>query len=146
MRTQFPRSPSACHQTRVRCPFRARPSLEPLEDRLAPATVTVTSTAASRTGRLRAAILAANGHPGPDTIGFTSAGAGVHTISPTSALPTIPDTLVVAGNTQPGFAGSPLIELNGTTAGAGASGLVLNAAAAGSVVRGLTINRFAGDG
>ena len=46
--------------------------------------------------------------------------------------------------TQEGFAGTPLIELNGTSAG-GVSGLTL-AGTGGSTVRGFVINRFTGNG
>ena len=118
--------------------------LRPLEDRLAPATFTVTNSADAGAGSLRAALLAANAHVGADTIAFNIAGAGVHTISPVSALPAITSPVTLAGDTQPGFASTPLIELNGTGAGAGVSGLILGAA--GSVVRDLAINRFTGDG
>src|SRR5262249_39354915 len=48
------------------------------------------------------------------------------------------------GTTQPGFAGSLLIELDGESAGAGADGLALTAG--GTTVRGLVINRFGGAG
>jgi hypothetical protein len=60
-----------------------RPRLEALEDRLAPATFTVTSTTDGDPGSLRAAILAANATPGASTIvvpagdyQLTLAGAG----------------------------------------------------------------------
>ena len=51
----------------------------------------------------------------------------------------------IDGTTQPGYSGTPLIQLNGTSAGAGVSGLTLDAGSDGSVVRGLVINRFGGD-
>ena len=44
----------------------------------------------------------------PTPIG-ARANCQVHTISPTSALPAITDRVTVAGHTQPGFAGTPLI-------------------------------------
>jgi hypothetical protein len=60
-----------------------RPRLEALEDRLTPATFTVTSTTDGEAGSLRAAILAANATPGDNTIilpagdyQLTLAGAG----------------------------------------------------------------------
>ena len=48
--------------------------------------------------------------------------------------------MTIDGTTQPGFAGTPIIELDGTNAGGGANGLFITAG--NSVVRGLVINRF----
>jgi parallel beta-helix repeat protein len=78
-----------------------------------------------------------------DKIQF-SVGSGVQTITLTSSLPTISDSVVLDGTTQPGYAGTPLIELNGASAGAGANGLTITAN--NSTVRALVINRFSGDG
>ena len=127
---------------RRRCPL----SLEALEDRLAPATFTVTTTDDAGAGSLRDAILAANAAAGPDAIEFDIAGMGVRTINLASALPAITGQVAIKGHTQPGFLTFPLIELNGTGAGAGSHGLVVNAAATFTVIRGLIINRFDGDG
>ena len=96
---------------------------------------------------LREAILAANNSPNgvtPDLIAFTIAGAGVRTIQPTSALPTLTDPVIIDATTQPGYSGTPLIELNGQSAGATVSGLTLTAG--GSTVRGLALNRYSGAG
>src|SRR5262245_1202966 len=103
---------------------------------------------------LREAITAANANPGADIINFNIAGAGVHTITPTSALPDITDAVTIDGYTQPGASANTLavgdnavllIELNGTSAGPfGTSGLRLTSD--GSLVRGLVINRFADSG
>jgi len=79
---------------------------------------------------------------GLDTIAF-AIGAGPVTISPAGGLPTIVDPVVIDGTTQPGFAGSPIVELDGTAAGA-AFGLAVTAGS--STIRGLVINRFAADG
>ncbi len=81
-----------------------------------------------------------------DVINFNIPGAGVHTITPASPLPTITKPLMIDGATQPGFAGAPLIELNGISAGGPASGLVFGTGSSGSSVRGLIINRFSGNG
>lgn len=108
-----------------------------------PTTFVVTNTNDSGTGSLRQAILDSNGSPGTDTITF-QIGSGVQTITPGSALPTITDPVIIDGKTQPGFAGTPLIELNGTGAGGGADGL--NITAGNTTVQGLVINRFDGDG
>src|SRR5258708_1101639 len=108
---------------------------------LAPMTFTVTNTNDSGPGSLRQAILDANAHAGADMIVFTIPGAGVNTIAPASALPTITDPVTIDGTTQPGFAGSPIIELSGAIAGP-ANGL--NITAGSSTVLGLVINRFKG--
>ena len=92
---------------------------------------------------LREAINAVNAGAGGDTISFNIAGSGVRTINLASALPIINKAVTINGTTQPGFAGTPRIELNGSGAG-GANGLVFNT---GSVtVRSLIINRFGGYG
>ena len=62
----------------------------------------------------RAAILRRERGLGADTINFNIAGAGVKTIGLASALPDLTGPVTIAGNTQPAFAGVPLIELNGT--------------------------------
>src|SRR5436305_10496623 len=90
-------------------------------------------------GSLREAIITANNTVGTDTINF-SIGAGAQTILPPSPLPAITDPVIIDGTTQPGFAGKPIIELKGTSAGANASGLQIDAGS--STVRGLVINRF----
>jgi titin len=95
-------------------------------------------------GSLRDQIAAANSSPGADQIVFAIPGPGPHTIHLLSPLPAITDTLEIDGTTQPGFAGSPVIELDGTSAGSTANGLEL--AASNCRVVGLVINRFAQNG
>jgi titin len=104
--------------------------------------LTVTNTNDSGPGSLRQAIVDANAQPGLDFISF-SIGSGPQTISLQSGLPAISDPAVLDGTTQPGFAGSPIIEINGAAAGV-ATGI--NVTAGHSTVRGLVINRFAGHG
>ncbi len=98
---------------------------------------------------LREAITAANANPGADRIEFNIPTAGVQTISPTSALPNITDTVTIDGYTQPGASENTLavgndavlqIELNGASAGGSSRGL--HVVAGGCVIRGLVINRF----
>jgi parallel beta-helix repeat protein len=110
----------------------------------AAATLTVTNVNDSGAGSLRQAILDANAANGLDTIVFQIPGAGVHTIAPANALPSITDPVVMDGTTQPGFAGTPLIELKGANAGLSTDGLRLSAG--NSTIRGLAINRFGGAG
>jgi len=99
---------------------------------------------------LRDAILTSNLIGARDTIAFNLP-AGQTTIAPTSDLPTMLDPVIVDGSTQPGFAGSPLVQLSGVNAGLGARGLHLNriwpaGGETGSTFRGLVINRFSGVG
>ena len=65
-------------------------------------------------------------------------------------MPAITDAVTIDGTTQPGFAGTPVVELSGASAGLSAgqpvNGLTLSVSAAGSTVRGLAINDFSGPG
>ena len=103
----------------------------------------VSTTADSGAGSLRDAIGTANTTPGLDTISF-GIGSGPQTISPTSALPTITDPVVIDATGQPGFGGVPLIRLDGAGAGAGATGLLITAGS--STVRGLEITGWSNRG
>ena len=107
-------------------------------------TFSVTNTNDSGLGSLRQAMLDANANAGTDTISFNIAGAGVKTISLLSTLPTITGAAIIDGTTQPGFAGTPLIELNGASAGAGVNGLTI--LAGNCTIRSLVINRFGNNG
>jgi hypothetical protein len=106
--------------------------LEALEDRTLPSTFIVVNTLDdSNPGSLRWAINQANTTAnvgGPDTITF-AIGSGIQTIAPLSALPTITDSVIIDGTTQPGYSGTPVTELSGADAGAGATGLIITAAA-----------------
>ncbi|MBD1906589.1 DUF4347 domain-containing protein [Funiculus sociatus GB2-A5] len=96
----------------------------------------VINTNDSGEGSLRQAIINANAFSGTNTIGF-QIGSGLQTITPLSALPTINDSVIIDGTTQPGFSGTPIIQLSGSGTGAG-----LTITAGDSTVRGLIINRF----
>jgi hypothetical protein len=86
---------------------------------LAHPTFLVTNTNDSGVGSLRQAIIDANANPGPDLIQFNIPGNGVQTIMPTSALPTITDTVTIDGRSEgvfqgtPNYSGPPLIQLDG---------------------------------
>jgi len=116
------------------------------------ATFTVTRTADSGAGTLRAAINLANATPGADRIVFdipdTDAGldraAGAWVIRPSTALPRVTSPVRIDASTQPGFVSRPVVELRGDRAGSGAAGLEITADT--SSVRGLAITRFGGDG
>jgi hypothetical protein len=127
-------------------PAGVRNAVEP--EASAAITITVTTAADNgdnanpTAGSLRAAIITSNTTPGTDTINF-QIGTGIQTIKPTAALPIITDPVIIDGTTQPGFNGTPIIELNGTSAGANANGLQATAGGGGTTIKGLVINRFA---
>lgn len=93
---------------------------------------------------LRAAIQEANATAGSDTIAFNIPGNSPHTIQPGSPLPAITESVVIDGGTEPDYAGSPVVELDGSLAGVLADGLKIQAANV--TVRALAINRFDGAG
>jgi hypothetical protein len=82
-------------------------------------TFTVINTADTGAGSLRQAITDANANAGPDTIAFNIPGSGIQTITVSlTNLPVISDPVTIDGTTQPGYAGTPLIEIHGSqTAG-----------------------------
>jgi hypothetical protein len=96
----------------------------------------------SGAGSLRAAITQVNAdtQPGTDTIDF-AIGTGFQGIIPLSALPTITHSVIIDGTSQPGFAGTPLIDIEGVSLGTGVSGL-LSIAANNCTVEGLNIGYF----
>ncbi len=98
---------------------------------------------------LRAAIEEANATPGPDTIGFSIGESSQFTISPTTALPAITETVTIDGYTHPGATENTsafgdnanlVVQLLGDSS-PGSIGLDLSAST-GSVVRGLVVNGF----
>jgi CSLREA domain-containing protein len=88
---------------------------------------------------LRAAIEQANASSGFDIILFDIPGTGVHTISPLTLLPTITEKASILGRSQPGYSGTPLIEIRGD---AGSLGTGIRVGANEVKVNGLTVNRF----
>ena len=114
---------------------------ESLEDRRLLATFAVLNTLDSGPGSLREAMIAANSTPGADQIEFAIASAAPHTINLASPLPIITEQVSIDATTQPGYTGAPIVELNGTSAGAG-SGFVLRSP--NNSIRGFVINRFSG--
>ena len=146
----------ATNKTRSRKSRRRRLALIPdallrLEDRQLLSTFTVTSTGIDgSTGTLLWAINQVNADTGPfpDTIDFDISGTGPFTISPTSALPTINNPVVVNGYSQPGSSENTLtqgdnavimIALNGSNTSS-SDGLAI--AGGNSVVEGLAIGNF----
>jgi MBG domain (YGX type)/Right handed beta helix region/PKD domain/Matrixin len=101
----------------------------------------VTTTANSGNGSLRQAITNANATTGTDTVVFKIGTGGLQTISPTSALPTITDTIVIDGMSTPGFVNNPLIQISGSSAG-NVNGLTLGSGSNGSTIKDLIIRNF----
>jgi hypothetical protein len=73
-----------------------------------------------------------------------NATTGSYLIHLLSALPTATVPVVIDGTSEPGYAGKPLIELNGSGAGSSGNGLSLSGGS--STVQGLTIDHFGGSG
>src|SRR5215213_2909311 len=118
-------------------------AIESLEGRTLLSTYTVTNANDAGGGSLRQAILDANAHGGADTIKF-AIGSGAKTINLARGLPALGDNLTIDGTSQPGYAGKPLVTLNGSGAGSSTDGLKITG---GNVtVRGLVVNRFGGSG
>jgi hypothetical protein len=113
-----------------------RPEVEGLEPRQLLATFVITNTADSGPGSLRQALVDSETSAG-STVTFNIPGSGVHTITPSSALPVV--TASIDGTTEPGYAGTPLIEIDGRNAGS-AEGLYLTKS--GLTIRGLDIHSF----
>ncbi len=120
---------------------------------------TVVNTADLGLGSLRQAIRNANQVPGVQTIDFAIPGVGPFTILLVTALPELTEAVAIDATTQPGFAGTPIVLVDGSNAtepppaipGSGevsvsnvVHGLVL--AVAGNTIRGLAIGGFSGSG
>ena len=106
---------------------------------------TVSTTNDTGAGSLRKAITDANASPGLDRINF-SIGSGFVVIYPKSPLPLITSPVIIDGTSQPGYAGVPLIAIDGNDIFVAADGLTLLSAAAGSTVRSLVVSFFPGQG
>jgi CSLREA domain-containing protein len=91
---------------------------------------------------LRAAIQEANFTVAADIIKF-AIGTGPQRISALTSLPTITQPVTIDGATQPGFAGVPLIEIEGLS-GTAVDGILVTGG--NTTLRSLVINRFLGDG
>ncbi len=70
--------------------------------------------------------------------------SGIYTISPVSALPTVSAPVVLDGTSEPGFGGTPVIDLSGASAGVNANGLQITASS--TTVKGLAIGGFSDAG
>ncbi len=101
------------------------------------ATYTVTNSGdADSSGTLRWAINQANGDTVADTIAFNL--SAPYTISPTGVLPTVTETVMIDGGTQPGYSGIPRVCIDGGETIN--DGLILRGI--GTTVRGIRVSSF----
>jgi hypothetical protein len=112
--------------------------IEALEDRILLSAFTVSNLSDQGAGSLRQAILNADSTRGADIINFDVAG----TITLASALPTITGNVNIDGTTAPGFAGTPVVEVNFNNFG----GLQFDVGAKGSALRSLALVDASGNG
>ncbi len=144
------------NRARIALRNRLKPAVEAVEARLLLSTYTVTTTADSGTGSLREAITDVNADTSPGIIDFNITGGGPQTIIPTSPLPTITNPVTIDATTEPGYAGTPIVQINGSqifypkttppnsTPIPGVNGLTIQAGS--TTIKGLAINRFTGNG
>ena len=107
------------------------------------ATFVVTNSANFGTGTLRDAINWANTNAGPDEIQFNIGAGGPQVIGITTSLLPITESVTIDGTTQPGYSGTPLIEISGAVTPWPFTGL--NFAANSNIVRSVIVNRFTND-
>ncbi|MGB7537321.1 MAG: CSLREA domain-containing protein, partial [Anaerolineales bacterium] len=88
---------------------------------------------------LREAIQAANAAPGFNGVYFDIPGAGVHIIETAAGFPEITESTLIDATTQPGWSGTPLIELRSSSA---QNGTALSVRGGGSTVKGFSIVNF----
>ena len=128
---------------------RVRPNLESLEGRQLLAIV-VTTTADKGAGSLRQAIIDANASTTPSTIEFNIGSGGPQSILPITPLPALSNAITIDGTSQPGYSGTPIIQLGGSqikdpmTLSTGSNGLLIKSG--NCTIRGLVINNFNGNG
>jgi hypothetical protein len=115
-------------------------------------TLNVINTNDSGAGSLRQALLTADNHAGLE-ITFAIPGAGVHTITPATALPAITASVIIDGYTQPGASPNSLlvgdnavllIQIDGSRLGSGATNDGFDVNTNNSVILGLVIDHFGG--
>ncbi len=139
---------------RLRRKSASRPRIETLEDRRLLATFFVTTINDAGPASLRQAIVDSNASPGANVINFNINGSGVHKISlTTTPLPTIVNTVLIDGTSQPANGGTtvttPLIQVDGSTLPAGTNdGITVNlpVGTSPSTIRSLAIGGFTGSG
>jgi parallel beta-helix repeat protein len=113
--------------------------VEPLEVRTLLSAFTVVNLNDSGAGSLRQAIHDADANPAADVINFNVAGTVKLT---TGALPAITGNVDIRGNTAPGFAGTPVVEVDFNHFG----GLVFSPGSSFSALRSLALDDASGAG
>jgi parallel beta-helix repeat protein len=115
--------------------------VEALESRVLLTVFTVTNANDSGAGSLRDALGQSNNTVGVDTIAFNIPSTASKVIHLASGLPDLWDPGILDGTTEPGYAGKPLIQIDGSAAGAGVTGMKMWG---GSTIKGLSITGFGG--
>ena len=101
---------------------------------------------------LRAAIEESNATPAVTDINFSlpvedpGHSAGIWTITPGSVLPDVTESVAIDATSQVGWAGAPLVVLDGSSLGAGDSALRIQSSANDSEVRGFSVVAFPDNG
>jgi parallel beta-helix repeat protein len=126
------------------------PRVEAVESRTLLAVFSVTSAAdnglGTNPGSLSWAITQVNldTKPEVDTIDFNIPGTGPFTITPASPLPNLSHPAFIDGESQPGYSGAPIIQIQGPGNNPVEDGLTLAAGSDGSTISGLCISGFGG--
>jgi hypothetical protein len=110
--------------------------VESLESRTLLTVFTVTNTNDGGAGSLRDALNQSNNTAGVDTIAFNISAAS-KVIRPASELPGLWDPTILDATTQPGYAGKPLVQIDG--GGAGYTGIKMWG---GSTIKGISLTNF----
>ena len=109
-----------------------------------PNSLIVSNTNDSGAGSLRQAVLTAQANGPGQKISFNIPGSGLATIAPRSPLPVVTVPVTIDATTEPGYQGTPLVELNGSKAGSDANGLAITGGD--TTIKGLAINGFGASG
>ena len=86
-----------------------------------------------------------NASYGIQSSNFSIGGGGLQTIAPAAAFANITDAVTLDATTQEGYAGTPLIQIDGAGAGALTNGFFLGAGSSGSTIRGFALYSFGND-
>jgi uncharacterized repeat protein (TIGR01451 family) len=119
--------------------------IELMESRQLLSTFVVSNTsdgASPAPNSLRWAITQVNDDTAEDTIDFEITAGGFQSITLSSPLPAITNSVVIDGATEQGYSGVPLIQINGAGLGGSSNALVISGGQ--STIRGLSLVGFSG--